>query len=445
MHPTFSRRDALKSTASGFSWLAFAALAHHEARAAGRAPKKPHFAPRAKRVIMLTMPGAPSHLDTFDYKPQLIKDDGKTGKYGTFKGAKLMGSAFEFSQHGDSGLWISELFPHVASMADELCLLRSMHTDVPDHTRAQLQMHTGSFQFPRPSLGVWSLYGLGSESQNLPGYVWIDPGKGNKQILGNGFLPPENRGTGIRVAKGATAGAKGGKGKGRRRGAADATSPAAGVPHIANPALKPEHQRMQLDFIQSLNRQTLAREGHQPGVEGLIASYELAFRMQDTLPDVIDLARESKETFELYGIGDDATDDFGRKCLMARRFAEAGVRFIELSHGPGWDTHGNLRAKLRENCGATDKPIAGLLKDLQRRDMLKDTLVIWAGEFGRTPHAQGGDGRDHNAKGYTTWMAGGGVKGGFTCSDSTTNNSPTATRAATSVSPMCTAMWPRTF
>lgn len=406
MNHLFSRREALKSTASGFSWLAFAALANKEVEAAkGLAQKQPHFVPRAKRVIMLTMPGGPSHLDTFDYKPQLIKDDGKAGKFGNFSGAKLMGSAFDFSQHGKSGLWISELFPHVASMADDLCLLRSMHTDVPDHTRAQLQMHTGQFQFPRPSLGVWSLYGLGSVSQNLPGYVWIDPGKGNSQILGNSFLPPEYRGTGINVAASAPGG-KGGKGRG-------SSSSSGGVANIANQELSRERQRMQLDFVQSLNREKLAREVHQPGVEGVIESFELGFRMQDTVPEVIDIASESQETLDLYGIGQSATDEFGRKCLMARRFAEEGVRFIELSHGPGWDTHGDLRSKLTENCGATDQPIAGLLKDLKRRDMLKDTLVIWAGEFGRTPHAQGSNGRDHNAKGYTTWMAGGGVKGGF--------------------------------
>ena len=418
MEPLYSRRQALQSTVTGISWLAFAALATREARAAkGLAPKPPHFAPRAKRVIMLTMPGGPSHVDTFDYKPQLQKDDGKPGKYGQFRGAKLMGSPFEFRQHGESGLWISELFPNVASMADDLCLLRSMHTDVPDHTRAQLQMHTGKSQFQRPSLGVWSLYGLGSESENLPGYVWLDPGKGNNQILGNSFLPPENRGTGIGVAKGdaSAGGGAGGPGGMKRKGRREnLQTPTSGVKNIANAeGLDRERQRMQLDFIQSLNREKLSREIHQPGVEGVIESFELAFRMQDAVPDVVDLGRESEETKRLYGIGESATDEFGRKCLMARRFAEAGVRFIELGHSPGWDTHGDLRNKLAENCGATDKPIAGLLQDLKRRDMLQDTLVIWSGEFGRTPHGQGGDGRDHNAKGYSSWMAGGGVKGGF--------------------------------
>lgn len=410
-----SRRQALKTTAGGFSWLAFAALAARESRAAqGAAAQQPHFKARAKRVIMLTMPGGPSHVDTFDYKPQLRKDDGKPGKYGKLRGQTLMGSPFEFKQRGQSGLWISELFPHVASMADDLCLLRSMHTDVPDHTRAQLQMHTGKSQFQRPSLGVWSLYGLGSESENLPGYVWIDPGKGSQQILGNSFLPAEFRGMGVRAEKGSdtAAGGKGAKGGRGRRG--DVLTPTAGVRNIANAGnLDRSSQRMQLDFIQSLNREKLGREIHQPGVDGVIESLELAYRMQDTMPDVVDIDSESPETKRLYGIDEAATEDFGRKCLMARRFAEAGVRFIELSHSPGWDTHGNLRAQLPENCGATDKPIAGLLQDLKRRDMLKDTLVIWGGEFGRTPHGQGGNGRDHNAKGYTTWMAGGGVKGGF--------------------------------
>lgn len=418
MNDIFSRRAALRSTVSGFSWLAFSALAHREAQAAnGLGARPPHFAARAKRVIMLTMPGGPSHIDTFDYKPQLIKDNGKAGKYGNLKGSKLMGSAFDFAQHGNSGLWISSLFPHLASMADDLCLLRGMHTDIPDHTRAQLLMHTGKFQSQRPSLGVWSLYGLGSVSQNLPGYIWIDPGKGSNQVLSNSFLPPEFRGTGIKVAKkGAVSGGKGkgNKGKGRKGRAAADPSAEIGVDNIVNPNLNREQQRMQLDFIQRLNQEKINREVHHPSVDGVIESFELAFRMQDAVPNVIDIDSEPQETRDLYGIGESVTDEFGRKCLMARRFAESGVRFIELSHGPGWDTHGDLRAKLTENCAATDKPIAGLLKDLKRRDMLKDTLVIWAGEFGRTPHAQANaNGRDHNAKGYTTWMAGGGVKGGF--------------------------------
>ncbi len=416
MKSQFSRRHFLQATTNGFAWLAFSAFADQRAQAENvvnpendlRA-KTPHFPARAKRVIMLTMAGGPSHVDTFDYKPQLIKDNGKQGKYGNQRGSGLLASPWKFSQHGDGGLWVSELLPNIASMADELCLLRGMHTDIPDHARAQLQMHTGSFQFPRPSLGVWSLYGLGSESENLPGYVSLGGSwKGGKQILSNSFLPGAYQGTAIAMPK-ASKGGKQARGR-KRRGDENATE---GIANIRNPRMNSTLQRMQLDYIQSLNQEKLKRDHQQPGVDGVIESFELAFRMQDSLPQVMNLADESQETLELYGIGESDTDEFGRKCLLARRFAEAGVRIIELNHSGAWDTHGDLRNKLPESCRQTDLPIAGLLKDLQRRDMLKDTLVVWAGEFGRTPHGQGGDGRDHNAKGYTTWMAGGGVKGGF--------------------------------
>ena len=411
MNPQISRRQLLKTTTNGFAWLAFSALADREASAENAmAPKTPHFPARAKRVIMLTMAGGPSHVDTYDYKPQLIKDNGRQGKYGNHRGSGLLASPWKFAQHGDGGLWISELFPNVASMADDLCLLRGMHTDIPDHARAQLQMHTGSFQFPRPSLGVWSLYGLGSESRNLPGYVWLGGGKGSKQALSSSFLPGAYQGTTIEVPTGSVGSAQNSRPRGRKRGRADDTQ---GVANIRNPRLNPTLQRLQLDYIQSLNREKLNREQQQPGVDGVIESFELGFRMQDSLPEAMNLSDESQQTLDLYGIGNGDTDEFGRKCLLARRFAEAGVRIIELGHSGAWDTHGDMKNKLPESCGQTDVPIAGLLKDLKRRDMLKDTLVIWAGEFGRTPHGQGGDGRDHNAKGYTTWMAGGGVKGGF--------------------------------
>lgn len=410
MYNQISRRQALKATTNGFAWLAFAALADREARAErALEPKAPHFPARAKRVIMLTMPGGPSHVDTFDYRPQLTRDNGKRGQYGNNRGgAELLGSPWKFSQHGEGGLWISELFPNIASLADDLCLLRGMHTDIPDHARAQLQMHTGSFTFPRPSLGVWSLYGLGSESENLPGYVQIGGGgRGGKKVLSSSFLPGVYQGTEIEMPKG---GQSANRMRGRRRRGGEDTL---GVANIKNSRLSPTLQRMQLDYAQDLNREKLKRDQHQPAVDGIIESFELAFRMQDSLPGVMNIADESQQTLDLYGIGGDDTDDFGRKCLLARRFAEAGVRIIELAHSGAWDTHGDLRNKLPESCRETDLPIAGLLKDLKRRDMLKDTLVIWAGEFGRTPHAQNGNGRDHNAKGYTTWMAGGGVKGGF--------------------------------
>ncbi len=400
-----SRRSALKSISSGFGYLAFAAMAHEQARADSAknplAPKAPHFPASAKRVIFLSMRGAPSHVDTFDHKPQLTKDSGKDGKYSRLRGGKLLGSPWKFSQHGKSGLWISELFPEVANHADDLCLLRGMNTDLPNHPQAQTQMHTGSFQFVRPSLGAWTLYGLGTENADLPGFVALNAGNGTAQHFGSAFLPAIYQGTRF--------GGNQRRGPQRPRRGGEQTPK---IPNIKNPKLSKDLQRMQLDLVQSLNKAKLEREVHQPGVEGVIESFELAFRMQDELPALMDTSGESKKTLSAYGIDGSETDNFGRQCLLARRFAEAGVRFVELSHG-NWDHHRNLSEDLPARCNEVDKPIAALLADLKQRDMLKDTLVIWAGEFGRTPHGQGGDGRDHNNKGYTTWMAGGGVKGGF--------------------------------
>jgi hypothetical protein len=404
--PLFSRREMLKTVSSGFGYLAFASLA---ARAAGAAiipregplaPKAPHFAPRAKRVIFLCMP---SHVDTFDYKPKLIAD---TGAPGTRPGTKLLGSKWKFAQQGQSGLWISELFPNVAKHADELCLLRSMQTDLPAHPQAFLQMHTGSFQFVRPSLGAWTLYGLGTENENLPGFVTLTPtaASGGAQNYGSAFLPAIYQGT--------------------RIGADNRPIASAAMRNLSSP-LDPRTQRAELDLLQTLNRETLRQDKFNPDVEGVIESYELAFRMQKEMPRVMDLAGESEATKKLYGIADGSsaygrgqgagngnTEDFGRKCLLARRFIEAGVRFVEVSHGD-WDQHFNLTSALGANCRSVDQPIAALLTDLKQRGLLKDTLVIWGGEFGRTPHAQGDDGRDHNNKAFTMWMAGGGVKGGF--------------------------------
>ena len=403
---TLSRRDALKTVSSGFGYLAFAALAHEQAIAeAARnplAPKDPHFAPRAKRVIFLSMRGAPSHVDLFDYKPQLNKDNGKPARGGRGRGT-LMGSQWEFSQHGRSGLWMSELVPNIAGMADDICMLKGMNTDLPNHPQAQTQMHTGSFQFVRPSLGAWTVYGLGTENSSLPGFIALNPQAGTSQHFGSAFLPA--------VYQGAKIGSQSrGQFLQRRRGGGGDQAPA--IPNIKNPKLDNKLQRMQLDLVQSLNRNKLDRDVHQPQVEGVIESFELAFRMQDTMPELVDINEESAKTLKMYGIDGSETDSFGRQCLLARRMAEAGVRFIELSHG-NWDHHRNLSADLPARCQEIDKPIAGLLADLKQRDLLKDTLVIFAGEFGRTPHGQGGDGRDHNNKGYTTWMAGGGVKGGF--------------------------------
>jgi hypothetical protein len=405
--PTFSRREALKALWSGFGYVAFAGLATRLAAAEGAAkagpllPKSPHFAARAKRVIFLCMSGGPSHVDTFDYKPKLNEDDGKAAG-GRFRpGAKLLGSPWKFAQHGQGGLWISELFPEVAKQADDLCLIRSMQTDLPAHPQAFLQMHTGSFQFVRPSLGAWTLYGLGTENENLPGFITLNPplNNGGSQNYGSSFLPAVYQGT--RIGSEAPP-----FGPARGRGG-DAK-----FPNISNPKLSADGQRAQVDFIQELNRERMQRDQFNPQVEGVIESYELAFRMQSAVPEVMDLSKESEATRQLYGLDGGSTANFGRQCLLARRFIEAGVRFVEVGSG-GWDQHRNLKADHERNARSVDQPIAALLIDLKQRGLLKDTLVIWGGEFGRTPFAQGTDGRDHNNKGYSIWMAGGGVKGGL--------------------------------
>ena len=421
----FSRRTWLKSTGAGFAYLAFAALAHEEAmRGAGAndksptvdpplAPKPTHFPAKAKRVIFLCMEGAPSHVDTFDYKPKLTADDGKAAPRGQggFRGGKLFGSPFEFTQHGQSGLWVSSLFAETAKHADKLCMLHGMHTDLPNHAQAFLQMHCGIFQFPRPSLGAWALYGLGSMNQNLPGFITINPPQtnGGAANYAASFLPAVHQGA--RIGRGGGSGEQ--------------------VSNLKNPRRTLDAQRLQLDYVQQLNRATADSLGDHSEIDGLIESYELAFRMQGEMPQVLDLTRETAATLKLYGIedargggrggfggfgggfgaGGGGTNTFGRQCLLARRLAESGVRFIELTMG-GWDHHRNLKESLTNSCTAVDKPIAGLLADLDARGMLDETLVLWGGEFGRTPYAQG-DGRDHNNKGYTMWMAGGGAKPGL--------------------------------
>ncbi len=392
----FSRRQVLQSVSAGFGYLAFAGLASAEDQVSTSplAPKQPHFPARAKRVIFLCMQGGPSHVDTFDYKPELIRDHGKSGKYG----GSLLKSPWEFQQHGESGLWISDAFPEVAKHADDLCLIRSMQCDQPVHPTALTQMHTGTAQFIRPSLGAWTLYGLGTENDSLPGFVSLSAPSGGSRTYGSAFLPAIYGGTKV---------GRGGRVPRFARGAN-----AQSVPDIKNQKLTDSQQRTQLDFIQQLNREKLRRDKQNPGVEGVIESYELAFRMQDAMPELMDTSGESEQTLARYGADGGPTENFGKQCLLARRFVEAGVRFVEVTHG-GWDQHTNLTTALGERAEGCDKPIAGLLADLRQRDMLKDTLVIWGGEFGRTPAAQNGDGRNHNNKGYTTWMAGGGVKGGY--------------------------------
>jgi hypothetical protein len=388
-----SRRRFLQTASCGFGFVALADLCTRAAAADSQNPlaaKPPHFKARAKRVIFMFMAGAPSHVDTFDYKPKLHADDGKPVAKDNPR--KLLKSPFEFSQHGKSGLWLPDTLPNLAKHADDLCLLNSMHTDLPAHAQATIEMHTGNFRFLRPSMGAWSLYGLGTENTDLPGFITLNPPGGGAQIFGSAFLPASFQGTRID----STPHSRGG-----------------GVADIENPRVSAELQRKQLDLLASLNRERLERDKVNPGLEGVIESYELAFRMEGALPELMDLSQETQATHKAYGIDEQATENFGRQCLFARRFAEAGVRFIEIGTGFRWDHHTNLHKGLIASCHAVDKPIAALLQDLKQRDLLKDTLLIWGGEFGRTPAAQNPDGRDHNAAGFSMWMAGGGVKKGY--------------------------------
>ena len=400
----YSRREMLTTMSSGIGWLTFSALAQAKG---GLASRTPHFSARAKRVIFLTMRGGPSHVDLFDYKPELIKRDGKTATLGRDSaGAKLFGPVHPFAQFGQSGQWMTTLYPMLAKHADDLCIVNSMNTDLPNHAQAFGQMHTGSFQFVRPSIGAWTLYGLGTENENLPGFITLNPpaDNGGAQNYGSAFLPAICQGTKI-----------GGSQLPDLYAALLKKDVAPGPPmkNIENKSVPRDIQRAQIDLIRGLNERKMERDGHHPEIEGAIESFELAFRMQSEVPDVLDMRGEPEHILKLYGIGV-GKDQFARQCLLARRLAEAGVRFIEIASPGNWDHHNRLREQLATNCAATDQPIAALLTDLKARGMLKDTLVVWAGEFGRTPYAQAGDGRDHNHKGYSIWMAGGGVKGGLT-------------------------------
>ncbi|QDU97151.1 DUF1501 domain-containing protein [Lignipirellula cremea] len=392
-----SRRELLRSQTAGFGLLALSALATRSAQSAEAAdagalrPRDTHFPAKAKRVIFLCMRGGPSHMETFDYKPQLNADHGKPSRT---KGQKFFGSQWAFRQHGESGLPISDLYPHTARLADELCVLNGMHCDSPEHAAALTQLHTGSIQFHRPSLGSWVLYGLGSECDNLPGFISIKPPAilGGERNYNSAFLPPVYQGSAI--------------------GTMSQPVSKAQIENLRRDDLPPGEQRRQLDLIQSLNRQALAARVEEEQFEGVIESYELAFRMQSALPDAMSFADETEQTLEMYGVGDKKkTDDFGRQCLLARRFIEAGVRFVELTHD-NWDHHGGVARLMPARCEQTDQPIAALLTDLRQRGLLEDTLVIWGGEFGRTPDDPRGDGRGHNNKGFTMWLAGGGVRGG---------------------------------
>lgn len=394
----YSRREILEGTSCGFGWLAFSMLAGQQAFATNAnssgdkptLPTKTHFPAKAKRVIFICLKGGPSHVDTFDYKPELKKQDGKAA---VRPGSKWMGSPWKFVQKGESGLWLSELFPHLAEHTDKLCMIHSMQTEVPAHAQAMVRMHTGSSQFVRPSVGAWTLYGLGTENENIPGFISISPagGSGGSQNYGNGFLPASYQGT--------------------RIGAESKNVSESKIANLA-PAVGPTRQKLELDFIQSMNQDKLNNEQVNPELEGSIKSYELAFRMQGEMPKVMDLSQESESTKRMYGMDNRKSSSFGAKCVMARRFIESGVRFVEITHG-NWDHHFNIETALPDNCEQIDHGIAGLLADLQQRGLLESTLIVCTGEFGRTPYAQAKNGRDHNNKAFTLWMAGGGVRPGM--------------------------------
>ena len=398
------RRALLRQSAAGFGLLGLRALLAAETAAPSLlAPKPPHFAPKARRVIFLFMHGGPSSLDTFDPKPRLVKDHGKPVPFqrgltfGEDAVRGLMKPLWNFKQYGGSGIAVSDLFPHVAACADDLCVIRSMVGDGVDHGAAMLQLHTGVFSFKRPSMGSWILYGLGTENQDLPGFVTIKPslGHGGQNNWSSSFLPSDYQGTAI--------------GSNNTKLEDIEREP---VPYLIPRGLTGELQRYELDMLQKMNRRQLDAAGRDPELEARIAAFELAFRMQIQAPEAFEVDKESPETEKLYGLDNPVTRDFGWQCLLARRLSERGVRFVQCSHGY-WDQHSELLKLHTQYAAETDLPIAGLLKDMKARGLFKETLVIWAGEFGRTPWAQGADGRDHNPYGYTIWMAGAGVKPGF--------------------------------
>ena len=408
-----SRRDALRNIACGFGYMAAAGIASQQAMANSMAnpllPVAPHVLPRAKRVIFLFMAGGVSQVDSFDYKPLLYKRNGEMldftdqrilAKTGMGSNQRVMKPLWEFKQRGQNGAWVSELFPHMAKHTDEYCIIRSMETEGVAHGPATLFLHTGSTNLIRPSMGAWATYGLGTENQDLPGFVSLCPsmGNGGPRNYGNAFLPAAYQGTAV--------------------GRAGMKATEIKINNLQNPERSPQRQKRQFDLLQAMNHEQCQSRPGNTELEAVINSYELAWRMQANAPEVMDISNESAATKKLYGIDDEPTDNYGRQCLMARRMAEAGVRFIQVnysdnSNNPAWDQHNDM-PKHKEHALAVDKPIAGLLTDLKQRGLLEDTLVWWGGEFGRTPYAQkNGDGRDHNPTGFTVWLAGGGVRPGL--------------------------------
>ena len=407
----FSRRKALQTLACGFGQLALADLAARRANASvttNPLQSKPTRHPaKAKRIIFLFMQGGVSHVDSFDYKPQLLSEDGRMldfadlrslAKTGKSPQQRVMRPLWNFAQHGQSGLWGSDLFPEMCKHMDKMCLIRSMHTEGIAHGPATLFLHTGTTTFVRPSMGAWVSYGLGSENDNLPSFVTISPslGNGGPRNYGSAFLPPVYQGTAI--------------------GRAGVPARDASIGNLRSPR-PAEDARKQFDLLRELNAEQLLQKPGENELEAVINSYELAWRMQGAAPGILGIEGESQETLSLYGIGQKATDNFGRQCLLARRLCESGVRFVQVNYGdntnnPAWDQHSNLK-KHGDHAHAVDRPVAGLLADLEQRGLLEDTIVWWGGEFGRTPYAEkNGTGRDHNPAGFSLWLAGGGFKAG---------------------------------
>ncbi len=408
-----SRRDFLRRAGGGFGTIALAALLAEQGLPADAAegpaaalnplaPRPPHFKPRARRVIFLFMSGGPSHLETFDPKPDLRRLHGQKlpasfGPVKTRRGVdknRLLATKRTFRKHGRSGIEVSDLLPHLAGCVDDLCVLRGCHGDSVTHPESVYLMNTGFIRMGHPSLGSWLAYGLGTDNQNMPAFVVLpDPGgwvKGGAPAWGNGFLPAAYQGTVLRGGR----------------------SP---ILHLRTPGgIGEAQQRRTLDFINRLNREHFRQRGDDSELSARIAAYELAFRMQMHAPEVMDVARETAATRNLYGLDQPATAEFGLRCILARRLVERGVRFVQLYCGDtnGWDAHSDIEGNHKRLCAQSDRPIAGLLRDLKSRGLLDSTLVIWGGEFGRTPMSEGTSGRDHNPHGFTMWLAGGGVKGG---------------------------------
>lgn len=407
-----SRRVLLRRSALGFGSLGLYALLQ-DSRLLGApdaqnplASKRPHFAPSAKRIIFLFMHGGVSHVDTFDPKPRLDQDHGKplpikrSLTFNAKAAGGLMRSPWAFRRHGASGIPVSELFPEVARCVDDLCVIRSLVGEGVDHGAAMLQLFTGTFSFSRPSLGAWTLYGLGTENQNLPGFLTIKPTQwqGGDKLFATSFLPGAYQGTPI------------------------GSSPMdvndiieKPIDHVLPQGGTAEERRLELEFLRELNRRHADERRFDPHLEARIQAFELAFRMQAEAPEAFDVSRESEATRRLYGLHEEATRDFGWQCLLARRLSERGVRVVQATHSGAeekWDHHGDILRLHPIRAREVDKPIAGLIRDLKGRGLLDETLVIWGSEFGRTPFSEGADGRDHNPYGFSIFMAGGGVKPG---------------------------------